>query len=39
MNSFRMKNVLLVEDDEFQRRYFQEVLEGEGYYVRAASNG
>ena len=33
------RDVLLVDDDEFQRRYFQEELEEEGYRVRSVGDG
>lgn len=38
-SSTRLKEVLLVEDNEFQSLYFREELEGEGYRVRAARDG
>lgn len=34
-----MKKILLVEDDQFLREFYQELLQEEGYLVDAASEG
>ena len=33
------KTVLIVEDDQFLREFYQELLQAEGYFVDAASDG
>lgn len=33
------KKILIVEDDQFLREFYQELLEGEGYFVDAAADG
>lgn len=33
------KKILLVEDDQFLREFYQELLEGEGYLVEVAPDG
>lgn len=35
----KLKRVLIVEDDQFLREFYQELLEGEGYQVDVASDG
>lgn len=34
-----MKKILIVEDDQFLREFYQELLQAEGYYVEIADNG
>lgn len=34
-----MKKILIVEDDQFLREFYQELLVGEGYQVETASDG
>ncbi len=34
-----MKKILIVEDDQFLREFYQELLTGEGYLVDAAEDG
>lgn len=33
------KKILIIEDDQFLREFYQELLEGEGYLVDCASDG
>ena len=34
-----MKKILIVEDDQFLREFYQELLQGEGYFVDVAADG
>ncbi|MBI2314555.1 response regulator [Candidatus Daviesbacteria bacterium] len=35
----RQKRILIVEDDQFLREFYQELLQAEGYFVDSAANG
>lgn len=39
MNDNASKRILVVEDDQFLREFYQELLQGEGYNVDAAPDG
>ena len=38
-NSAAAKKILIVEDDQFLREFYQELLQTEGYFVDVASDG
>ena len=39
MDQTNKKRILIVEDDQFLREFYQELLTGEGFLVQAASDG